>query len=195
MKLFTITMLIAASFILTSCESPAANTANAKPANNANTAATAKVDTAADEAAVRKMIGDVATGLAKNDADAMEKIYGDGYTLVNLDGSIQTRAERLAAIRSGDVKYETFAWDETSVRVNPEGNGAVAISRANLKGTFKGAPLASPIRVTQVFAKTKDGWRQVSAHASPITATGAPAKTADKTATAAPANANAAAKP
>jgi ketosteroid isomerase-like protein len=195
MKLFTITMLIAASLMLTSCDSPAANTANAKPANNANAAAPAKVDIAAEEAAIKKILADVASSLAKNDADAMDKIYGENYTLVNLDGSIQTKAERLAAIKTGDVKYESFAWDETNVRVNPEGTGAVATSRANLKGTFKGKPMASPIRVTQVFSKTKDGWKQVTAHASPITAAAAPAKADDKTATAAPANANAAAIP
>ncbi|MBC7900412.1 MAG: nuclear transport factor 2 family protein [Saprospiraceae bacterium] len=182
---FVFSMLIIGSFALTACE-PAANTATAnKPTNavnNANTA-TAPVSAAAIEADLKKLVNDTAAALAKNDADALDKMYGDNYMLVNLDGSVQTKAERLASFRSGDTKFETFAYDEVNVRTNAEGTGAVVISRATAKGTNKGKATDGTIRVTQVWSKMKDGWKQVSGHATQIT--GASASTpAANTATA-----------
>lgn len=170
-------MLITVSFALTACE-PAANTNVAnKPANAANNgnSATAPVSTAAIETEIKKMVNDVGAALAKNDVDALDKIYGDTYMLVNVDGSVQTKAERLASFRSGDTKFESFVYDEISVRSNPEGTGAIAISRSTAKGINKGQRIDRQVRVTQVWSKTKDGWKQVSGQATLIT--GAPATT------------------
>jgi ketosteroid isomerase-like protein len=93
--------------------------------------------------------------------------------LVNTDGSVQNKAERLASIRSGDTKFESFAYDEINVRSNAEGTGAVSIARATATGMNKGKKIEGTIRVTQVWSKTKDGWRQVSGQATPILAGGA----------------------
>jgi hypothetical protein len=38
-----------------------------------------------------------------------------------------------------------------------------------MKGTFKGKPAEGDFRVTQVYSKTKDGWRQINAQATAIT--------------------------
>lgn len=170
-----LTVLIAASFLLISCE-PAANTNTAnKPANAANNAAaTAPVNAAAIEADIKKMITDVYAALAKNDADALDKFYGDNYTLVDLDGSVKTKAERFAELRSGDVKFASISADEISVRSNPEGTGAVSIARATSKATRKGVATDGQVRVTTVWSKTKDGWKAVSAQATRITAAAAP---------------------
>ncbi|MEO7659152.1 MAG: nuclear transport factor 2 family protein [Pyrinomonadaceae bacterium] len=173
----TMTLIIATFFM--ACE-PAANTGNKPanaPANNANAAPA--VNTAAIEADIKKMVTDTAAALAKNDADALDKMYGDNYMLVNLDGSVQSKAERLASFRSGETKFESFAYDEITVRTNPEGTGAVVIARATAKGTNKGQAIGGTVRVTQVWSKTKDGWRQVSAQATQITAAPAGTTTAN----------------
>lgn len=175
-------MLITASLLIVSCDPGAGNAGN-RPANTANSAnnanAAAPANSAAIDADIRKLMADAATALAKNDAAAMDKIYADNYVLVNLDGSVQTRAERLDSLRSGETKYDSFAYDEISVRSNPEGTGAIAIARATIKGINKGKPVDGTIRVTQVYRKTADGWKQVSAQATPITADAAPAKAGD----------------
>lgn len=184
-KMFLIlAMLITALFAFTACE-PAANTYTAnKTANMANNSANTMtpVNTAAVEADLKKMVADTATALAKNDVEALDKMYADTYMLVNLDGSVQSKADRLASFRSGDTKFESFVYDEVNVRTNPEGTGAVVVSRAMAMGTNKGKPIASQVRVTQVWSKMKDGWKQVSGHATEITgaATSAmPANTAN----------------
>lgn len=166
----TLSALVASIFIA-SCGAPAGNNgapAN-KPANTGNTATTT-ADPAAAEAEVRRLMADAAVALAKNDADAMDKIYADNYMLVNLDGSVQTRAERLASLRSGDAKYSAFSYSDASVRISPGGDDAVVIAKLTMKGVFRGKPTDGDFRVTQVYARTKDGWKQISAQATKIEA-------------------------
>ena len=180
-KMFLVSsMLITASLFLVSCGDPGAGNAGNKPANAANLANNAATAPAANAAAIetdiKKLLTDTSAALAKNDVTALEKIYDEKYTLVNTDGSVQGRADRLASIKSGETKFDTFAYDEITVRSNPEGTGAVVIARATATGMNKGKPVLSPIRVTQVWSKTKDGWKMVSGQATPITAAAAPAK-------------------
>ena len=173
----TISMLIASSFIFTSCgDQTATNAGNgaSKPANAANSAsnsnAAAPVNPAAIEADIKKLITDYAASTAKNDVDAYDKITSDNFMFVSNDGSVQTKAERLASMKSGATKYESLAYDDVTVRVNPEGNGAVVIGKATVKGTNMGKPIDATVRVTQVWSKTKDGWKMASLQATNIAA-------------------------
>ncbi len=168
-KIFlVITLLIAASFILVSCNGAANNTAtvtnNAK--SNTNVATNTTSSSATSEADIRKLVADAATALNKNDAAALEKIYADDYSLINIDGSVQNRADRLASIKSGDLKYESFSYSDVNVRVY--GDTAVVTAIAAIKSTNKGKPLDGKFRVTQVDVKTKDGWRMVNAQTTEI---------------------------
>jgi|SRR5687768_16712108 len=169
-KFLFFAMLVLASLVM-ACD-PAANTNSAnKPTTAANNSATAPAaNTAAVEADLKKLVTDTAAALAKNDVATLEKMYADNYMLVNLDGSVQNKTDRLASIRSGDTKFDSFAYDEVNIRSNPEGTGAVVIARATASGMNKGKKTDGTIRVTQVWSKTKDGWRQVSGHATQITA-------------------------
>src|SRR5688572_6911997 len=130
----TCAVLITASLVFVSCDAPAANTSANKPANNANAANTAApVNTAAIEADVKKMITEYAAA-AKGDAAAYDKMTSDNFMFVGNDGLVETKAERMAAMKSGAIKYDTLTYDDVNVRVNPEGNGAVAISKVTVKG-------------------------------------------------------------
>lgn len=168
-KVFSLAMLILAS-VLMACE-PAANNGNAnRPANSANnsTATAPAANPAAIETEIKKLVTDTAAALARNDADALDKLYSENYMLVNLDGSVQNKSDRLASIRSGETKFDSFSYDEVSVRSNPEGTGAVSIARATASGMNKGRIVEGTVRVTQVWSKTAAGWRQVSGHATQI---------------------------
>ena len=180
-KNFIVLMALAISTVLMAAcgDQGGGNTAN-KPANAANNANAAAPNNAAVEAEVKKLMDMAAAALAKNDADAMEKIYNDNYMLVNIDGSVQTKAERLASLRSGDAKYTAFSYSDVNIRVKPEGDAAVVIAKLTMKGTLKGKPTDGEYRVTQIYGKTKDGWKQISAQATKIEAAAEPAKTDEK---------------
>lgn len=154
-------LMTAASLFLLACD-PAANTAN-KPANAANAANTAATNTTANhDADMKKLIGDLAAALSKNDTAALDKIYGDNYTLVTADGGVTTKAQRLEAMKSGDLKFENVVFDDITVR--SYGDSAVAIVKSSGKSWNKGKEQTTSYRITFVANKTKDGWRMVSAH-------------------------------
>ena len=172
-KFLSFAMLLTASFLISCAGGPNTNTnspANRPTSGTNNSSATAPANAAAVEAELKKAVADTAALLAKNDAAGLEKVYADNYMLVNPDGGVQTRAERLASLRSGDTKFDTFSYDDINVRSNPAGDAAVVIARVTATGMNKGRKIEGPIRVTQVWTKGKDGWQQVSAQATPILA-------------------------
>ncbi len=176
----TLSILIAVTLTITSCGDQGAGNTGNKAANNTITNANTAGNAAAAEADVRKVVKDAETAVSKNDVDALAKIYSDNYMLVNIDGTVQTKTERLASMKAGDTKYTAFSYDEIGVRTNPEGTGAIVICRATIKGTNKGKAVDGVFRVTQVYSKMKDGWRMVSGQATPIVAGAETPKTDDK---------------
>lgn len=169
--LTSLTFLI--GLFIVACGDQGTGNAGNKPANaagaNAN-AATAPVNTAAIEADIKKLVAEYAASTAKNDAAAYEKTTTDNFMFVSNDGTVQTKAERVDSMKSGATKYETLTYDDVTVRVNAEGNGAVVIAKATVKGTNNGKPIDNTVRVTQVWSKTKDGWKLASLQATNIAA-------------------------
>jgi len=172
--ILSITTLIVAAFMFTSCGAPAANNAAAnnsnKPANAANTATAPAADAAAIEADLKKLVTEYAASTSKNDVAAYEKATTDNFMFVSNDGSVYTKAQRVDSMKSGATKYDSLTYDDLNVRVNAEGNGAVVIGKATVKGTNMGKPIDETVRVTQVWSKTKDGWKMASLQATNITA-------------------------
>ncbi len=170
-RLILMILVAAVAIFATSCEPAATNTAN-KPANTSNTANNAATAPAADAAAIeteiKKLANDGVASILKGDTAAIEKLWNDKYVFIAQDGTVTTKAQRLDAMKSGQSKLESLAYDEMSVRSNPEGTGAILIGRATVKGTNMGKPVDGQMRFTQVWAKTKDGWRQVSGQVTAI---------------------------
>ena len=175
------TLIIASIFIACGDQGGSNKPANA-PANtaNANTAAAQPVDAAAIEADIKKLVTEYAAAMVKSDVAAFEKTTSDNFMFVSNDGSIQTRAERITSMKTGATKYESLTYDDLNVRVNAEGNGAVVIGKATVKGMNMGKPIDGVNRVTQVWSKTKDGWKMASLQATPLTAKSDDKKVDDK---------------
>ena len=181
---FLLAVMVAAIGMFTGCGAPAANNAvaNNKPANAANTATAPAADAAAIETEIKKLANDGVTAITKGDTGALDKLWADNYMFVGQDGVVSTKAQRIESMKSGSSKIETLTYDEMSVRSNAEGTGAILVGRATVKGTNMGKPVDGQMRFTQVWSKTKDGWRSVSGQVTAIAAGAAKAddkKTAD----------------
>jgi len=173
-KLFVLTMILICASLLASCNDQAGtNTAN-KPANAANNtsanSATASTDNSAE---IKKLMADLGNALAKNDADAAAKFYADDYHLITPSGVDQSKADRIADMKSGKSKFESFEY--TNVNVRSYGDIAIATSTVNAKGVLSGAPTSNAI-ATVVWHKEKDGWKAVLGQATTISAGAAPTK-------------------
>lgn len=177
-KVFLVlSVLVAATFLLVSCGDQGAGNAANKPANVANNTAPANTaaSSASADADVKKLMNDLAVVLAKNDADAAAKFYTEDYHLVTPDGVVQTKSERLADMRSGSTKFDSFSYNDVNVRTY--GDTAVAVATVKATGVVAGRPRTSDMRATLVLRKMADGWKVVSGQATPVIAAAAPTKT------------------
>ena len=164
-------MLITASFIFTSCGTPAGNNATAnnsnKAANAANTASAPAP--AAVEAEVKKVMDDFAAALNKGDAAALDKVYADDYALVDQNGAMQTKASRVEAIKSGKIKFEGLTFSDLKIRTHPNGDGAVVTGRVSGKNVVDGKTEERNSMVTWVVRKSKEaGWQFINAQITDI---------------------------
>jgi ketosteroid isomerase-like protein len=184
MRRLLLLVTVLGAFAAIGCEPPASNTANNanKPANAANNANVATSTTT--EAEVKKAMEAMAADIAKNDADALGARYADDYYLVTPQGTLQTKADRLADVKSGNTKFESFAYEDIKVRTY--GNTAVATATVRAKGKTEGKDVAPQIRATLVFVKTGNEWKAVSGQATAV----APGKPGDTAANSNTGNAN-----
>ena len=117
----------------------------------------------AEEQAVQKTLNEISAALNRNDADALEKFYAEGYTLVTPQGVVQNRAQRLASFRSGELKIESFAYSDTKIRIY--GNTAVI----NTNVTYKaGGQALTPHPTTITMVKNGGRWQIVAAQGTPV---------------------------
>lgn len=173
-KIFTVLALVTTVALLAGC-APAANNANTanKPANASNASnstATAPANSAAVETDIKQQVSAMAAALQKGDAAYFEKLYSDNYMFVGPDGAVATGAQRIASMKSGETKYDAISYEDVNVRSNAEGNGAVSISVATVKGMNLGKPVDGKFRVTHVWSKTKDGWKLASGQTTAMSA-------------------------
>jgi ketosteroid isomerase-like protein len=113
-----------------------------------------------DIAEVRQVEDAITSALDHNDANALDRLWGDDYVFVNPGGVILTKAQRLAVIRSGEQKLESYTRDEETIRIY--GDTAVVIYRSTVKGEIKGQDVANRRRVTNVLVKRNGKWQVVS---------------------------------
>jgi ketosteroid isomerase-like protein len=89
-----------------------------------------------DEEAVRKFVDDFSTAFSQNDAAALDRMTAPDYTFVTPTGTIQNKEQRVAPIRSGDLKYDYAKYDEIKVRIY--GEMAIVTAHVTVKSELKG---------------------------------------------------------
>lgn len=119
-----------------------------------------------DEQAVRKLIEELSAAVGRNDLATLDRIYADSFTFVSDSGALLTKAQRLAALKSGEMKYESVGFDEVNVHLY--GNTAVATFRATSKGKSNEENLTGPFRITATFLKIKGRWQEIAAQSTRI---------------------------
>jgi ketosteroid isomerase-like protein len=170
MSLWISLTLIFSLMFLVSCESAPTTTNNAKPANApaanapANAAAAPAASSATAQADIKKLVDDLYVALSKNDTAALEKYYADDYVFVSIDGEMMNRSDRLAQLKSGELKIVSLQHEEPKIRVY----GDTAVVNMKIKQTvnLKGKESSGSGSSTIVFVKSKDGWRIVNGQAA-----------------------------
>lgn len=113
----------------------------------------------AEEQAVMQVERDWGAAMVKPDVAALDRILAKEWA-ENADGEVMTRAQALAALKSGGFKLESVNLHDLSVHVF--GDAAIATMAADLKGTFMGKPVPPSQRSTDFFVKRDGRWQAVS---------------------------------
>jgi ketosteroid isomerase-like protein len=106
----------------------------------------------------------------RGDTAALERVLADDFVAVGPLGFMLDKEQWLSRHDSGNLTYESFEWDEVSVRVH--GNAAVMIGRETARGRYEDGDVRREIddqfRVTLVFVEEQGRWLLLGLHLSPI---------------------------
>lgn len=98
---------------------------------------------------------------------AMDSLLADDYMAITPNGTLQTKDQALAAMRSGQVHFSSLELSDRKVRFY--GTTALVTSRAEVTGTTPGGDISGSFRYTRVYVRDEQGaWKVVSFEASRI---------------------------
>jgi ketosteroid isomerase-like protein len=103
----------------------------------------------------------------KGNAAAMDSLMAADYLAITPNGTMQSREETLANLRSGAVHLTAIEINDRRVRFY--GNTALVTCRAEVTGTTPGGEISGGYRYTRVYVRDAQGkWKIVSFEANKI---------------------------
>jgi ketosteroid isomerase-like protein len=125
----------------------------------------ARVLTASPEEEVRAMEKLWNESRVRADVAALDRLLDAGWTVTHGDGTINTKAEYLADLKSGARKFfADVKQDDFTVRIY--GDTAVAAGLSDSKVEYKGKPSGGALRFTRVYVKRDGRWIMIVSHAT-----------------------------
>ncbi len=108
------------------------------------------------------------TALLKGDITMMRSLLADDYMAITPTGTLQTKEESLASLRSGSMHITSLDISDRKVRIY--GDTAVVTSLADMEATTPEGKVSGSYRYTRVYVRDATGaWKIVSFEASRIT--------------------------
>ena len=105
----------------------------------------------ADEKAVRQTVKGFQAALRNNNADSARLFLTDDYGLVG-PGVMMNKEQRLASMKSGQLKYESFNYEDVKIILY----GNTAVVKTTVKAKLKGQDITL---VTLTLVKKDERWQ------------------------------------
>ena len=102
----------------------------------------------------------------KKDTNALDKIWADDLSFVNLRGQLLSKKDRIDNIKNGATALKSADVSEQNIRIY--GNTAVATLIVKIEGQYSGQEGTGSFRVTTVWAKPKGRWQMVAVQMTPM---------------------------
>jgi ketosteroid isomerase-like protein len=118
------------------------------------------------EQAIRQTMTELFNALNRGDADTAGRIYADDYQIVLENGTAVTKAQRLEAMKSGALKFQSVAFD--NLRIRQYGNTAIATYRVTGKSNALGGEQQVNSLATVALVNNGGRWQIVSSHLTKI---------------------------
>jgi ketosteroid isomerase-like protein len=115
---------------------------------------------------VKQLEHDWVDAAKAGDADKLSQILADDWVAISPDGTKETKASSLAALKSGASKLDSFDFGPMEVKVL--GNVAVVQGSDTEKGTSKGKDSSGKYVWMDVFAKIDGKWQAVRSETAAV---------------------------
>jgi ketosteroid isomerase-like protein len=108
--------------------------------------------------------------LEAKDSKALNMILANTFVSIDIDGSISSRSEFLASIKSPDYQPSQAVTEQSNIQVY--GDAAVVVGIFRVKGTEKGKPYVHRERFVDTWIKAGGMWQCVATTSTLIAAKG-----------------------
>jgi ketosteroid isomerase-like protein len=126
----------------------------------------AKTQTGSVEQELIKLENAWNDAVVKHDWAFLNQILADEWIWTSPDGSVWTKTQSLASLKSGEDVFTEAVADDIKVRVY--GDVAVTTGHNTVKETTKGIDVSGQYRWTDVWVKRAGSWQCVAGHSSRI---------------------------
>jgi ketosteroid isomerase-like protein len=110
----------------------------------------------ADRASVAAFKASFMEALAANDIAAIERHLAPDWRIIEAQGQRVTRKDLIAILRSGELKYRSFAARDLDIRLY--GPTAIVTGHALVSGAFDGKPFSSDEILSEVLVVRDGRW-------------------------------------
>lgn len=121
-------------------------------------------DVREDEAAILQVTRDACKAFVDADTRRLAEVLTEDFTLTDADGVVTTRAQEIASVETGAVRYEVFENHDMKVRLY--GDSAVVTGRTIVKGTAGATAFAAEFQFTDSVVRRADRWWIAASHIS-----------------------------
>jgi ketosteroid isomerase-like protein len=118
------------------------------------------------ESSVTQIEQELVKALIAGDASTFERYLADTYVFTAPDGIVSDKAQTIADIKSGDLKFQSSKLAD--MKVQSYGDTAVATYGSTDQGSYKGKDISGHFRWTDVFVKRHGRWQIVAGHGAPV---------------------------
>lgn len=98
------------------------------------------------------------------DVATLATLLADDFVAVGPRGFVLNREQWLDRYRAGDLRNDTFSWQDVSVRIY--GEIAVAVGVQAQQSSYQGHDASGRFRATQLAVRQGDGWKIAGLHLS-----------------------------
>lgn len=97
-----------------------------------------------------------------NDFAALDKLLSEQLVYTHSTGIVETKAQYLAKLKSGDQKYANIEYSD--VKTFNLGRAQVVSATVRMTGATKGVPFDNKLKMLHVWSVQPDGTMQLVAH-------------------------------
>lgn len=124
-------------------------------------------ETLSDVQQVTQIEHDWIDAFVKGDTETLDRILAEDFVFTDPQGNILTKAEWIADMVEGTLKFESIQIDDLEVRIFSD-SAAIANGRTTVKATSKEGGFNGKFCYTVMYLKRDGRWQAVAEHATQL---------------------------